>query len=342
MRFRTTCRALALVALNTLLGASAFGQTVDDGTRNAARSLASQGKEAFDHADWEHARDLFHRAYTLVPAPTIALYEGRALSKLHRFVEAEEAYMRAARTSLDAESPEPFRKAVHDAEDDLLALRAKMPKVTIVTSGPGAREVELSVTLDGRPLKSALLGVELPIDPGDHTLRAVVPGAAPSQVAFSVVEQQTQTVELTVPLAERAPPKAHPQPALVAPKQVAPQPEAKPASWHLPVALVAGGVGVAGLATGIITGLMAGSRYSKAERQCPDHACVAGSAGLDTLQSFRSLRTVSTIGYIIGGVGLAAGTTLFLTAPSKSTARARTGSVNVWVNLGSVGLAGAF
>ena len=344
MRFRTTCRALALVALNTSLGTSAFGQTVDDGTRNAARSLASQGKDAFDQADWEHARDLFHRAYTLVPAPTIALYEGRALSKLRRFVEAEEAYMRAARTNLDAESPEPFRKAVHDAEDDLLALRAKMPKVTIVTAGPGARELDLSVTLDGRALKSALLGVELPIDPGEHTLRAVVPGATPVQVAFSVAEKQTQTVELTVPLAQRAPLEAQPQPqpAVTAPQRVAPQPQGKSPSWHLPAALVAGGAGVAGVATGIFAGLMAGSRYSKAERQCPDHACVAGSAGVDTLQSFRTLRTVSTIGYIVGGVGVAAGTTLFLTAPSKSTATARSGSVDVWVNLGAVGLTGAF
>ena len=316
---------------------------MDDGTRNAARSLASQGKDAFDKADWEHARDLFHRAYTLVPAPTIALYEGRALAKLRRFVEAEEAYMRAARTSLDAESPEPFRKAVHDAEDDLLALRARMPKVTIVPSGPGAREPELSVTLDGHPLKSALLGVELPIDPGDHTLRAVVPGAAPVQVAFSVVEKQQQKVDLPVPRAgqvSETPKVVNATPEV--PEAVAPPPATQPSSWQLPAALVAGGVGVAGVAMGVITGLMAGSRYSKAGRECPDHACAEGSAGWDTVQSFRTLRTVSTVGYVVGGVGLAAGTTLFLLAPAKSKSTARAGSVNVWLNASSVGVAGAF
>jgi hypothetical protein len=333
-----------LLALVSLHSPGAFGQAaVDDGTRNAARSLASQGKDAFDKADWDRARDLFHRAYTLVPAPTIALYEGRALAKLSRLVEAEEAYMRAARTSLDAESPEPFRKAVHDAEDDLLALRTRMPKVTIVPSGPGARDPELSVTLDGHPLKSALLGVQMPIDPGNHTLGASVPGAAPVQVSFSVLEKQQQKVDLPVPQGSHVsqPPKVV-KAAPVEREPVTPPTPPRASQWQLPAALIAGGVGVAGLATGVITGLMAGSRYSKAKRECPDHTCIEGSAGSDTVQSFRTLRTVSTVGYIVGGVGLAAGTTFFLLAPAKATSTGRTGSVNVWLNVSSVGVAGAF
>jgi hypothetical protein len=350
LRFRTACRALSLIVVVSLQSPHAFGQIVDDGTRNAARSLAGQGKAAFDTADWDRARDLFHRAYTLVPAPTIALYEGRALAKLRRFVEAEEAYMRAARTELDAESPEPFRKAVHDAEDDLLALQLRMPKVTIVPSGPGAREAELSVTLDGHPLKSALLGVQMPIDPGEHSLRALVPGAAPVQVTFSVVEKQQQKVDLPVPRAgqvAKTPKVVEAGPAAPrvieavpsAPKAVAP-PEQRPAPWQLPAALVAGGVGVAGLATGVMTGLMAGSRYSNAERECPEHACIEGSAGWETVQSFRTLRTVSTVGYIVGGLGLAGGATLFLLAPKK--APSSVGSVAVWLNVSSVNVAGAF
>jgi hypothetical protein len=269
---------LVLVAGPSLFSQSALAEPVDDSTRNAARSLASQGKEAFDKADYEQARDLFHRAYTLVPAPTIALYEGRALVKLQRLVEAEEAYVRAARTSLDDESPEPFRKAVRDAEADLQALHARMPKVTIVTSGPGARDPELSVTLDGRPLASALVGVELPIDPGEHRLRAVAPGGAPTELTFSVVEKQRQRVELAVASAERA--VAAPEPKVVLPPVLLAPPEAlaeRPSPWHARAGFIAGGVGVAGLATGIITGLLAGSRHSEAERECVDHKCVEGN-----------------------------------------------------------------
>jgi hypothetical protein len=314
LRFRSTCRALLLVAMASFFSPSALAQAVDDSTRNAARSLASQGKEALDQADYERARDLFHRAYTLVPAPTIALYEGRALAKLQRLVEAEEALMRAARTSLDGESPEPFRKAVHDAEEDLVALQARMPKVTILPKGPGAGDPQLSVILDGRPLASALVGVELPINPGGHTLSAVAPGGQPAQITFSVAEKQRPTVELVVPAGHR----------------------------QKRAGLIVGGVGVAGVLTGVITGLMAGSRYSKAERECPDRRCVEGSAGGDTVQSFRTLRTVSTVGYIIGGVGLAAGTTLYLIAPSPRSNRTQTGRLKLWVSASSAGLAGAF
>jgi hypothetical protein len=345
LRFRSTWRALLLVAIASLPSTSAFGQAVDDSTRNAARSLASQGKEAFDKADYERACDLFHRAYTLVPAPTIALYEARALAKLRLLVEAEEAYMRAARTGLDAESPEPFRKAVHDAEDDLRALRARMPKVTIVTSGAGASDPQLSMTLDGRALTGALVGVELPIDPGQHTLRAVVPGGEPTALAFSVVEKQRQKVELAVAAGgEQAAvaPKPLAVAVPVAPKKTSPELEQRPSPWQSRAGLIVGGVGVVGVATGVITGLMAGSRYSTAKRECPEHACVEGGAGWDAVQSFRTLRTVSTVGYIVGGVGLAAGTTLLLTAPSQPSSAARAGSVNVWLSVGSVGVAGVF
>ena len=342
MRFRSTCRALLLVATASSFSPCALAQAVDDSTRNAARSLASQGKEALDQADYERARDLFHRAYTLVPAPTIALYEGRALAKLQRLVEAEEALMRAARTSLDGESPEPFRKAVHDAEEDLVALQARMPKVTILPKGPGAGDPQLSVTLDGRPLASALVGVELPIDPGEHTLSAVAPGGPPVQITFSVAEKQRPKVELVVPAGHHA---AAPRPATVAPPPAAPaaqEVKSEPVAWQKRAGLIVGGVGVAGLLTGVITGLMAGSRYSKAERECPDRRCVEGGAGWDTVQSFRTLRTVSTVGYIIGGVGLAAGTTLYLIAPSPRSNGTQTGRLKLWVSASSAGLAGAF
>jgi hypothetical protein len=325
----------------SLFSSTASAQTVDDATRNAARSLAGQGKDAFDQADFERARDLFNRAYTLVPAPTIALYEGRALVKLRRFVEAEEAFMRAARTPLDAESPEAFRVAVHDSEGDLIALRARMPKVTIVVTGPSAGDPELSVSLDGHPLKSALIGVELPIDPGDHTLEAALASGEPARVKFSMVEKQEQRVEIVAP--------RHDQPVAASPAHASTTPRAKPAApppaasnWQAPTGLALGGVGVAGVISGIVTGLMAGSRYSKAERACPGHACSAGGAGWDDVQAFRSLRTVSTVSYIVGGVGLAAGTTLYLTAPSKHARAPQAGAVKVWINTASVGVAGAF
>jgi hypothetical protein len=332
-----TLTALVMCGLSLSRGAQA--EPVDDKTRNAARSLAEQGRDVYDKGDFERARDLFHRAYALVPAPTIALYEGRSLAKLGRLVQAQEAYLRAVRTQLNADSPEPFRKAVHEAEGEEVALEPRIPKVTLTISGPGAQGPELTVTVDGEPTKPELLGVEMPINPGPHVVLAAALGGDQARVPFSIDERERKSVEIKVAAAKIA--KAAPPPP--PPVEKAPpseKPAASPSSWQKPAAFAAGGVGVVGLATGIITGSMAAARYSDAKSQCPNHVCVEGSAGQDKLDSFRSLRTVSTIGYIVGGVGLAASITLFVLLPSDHAEG--TASAGVWLGANGGGVMGAF
>ena len=322
-----------------LLSRGAAAQAVDDKTRNAARSLAEQGRDVYDKGDFERARDLFHRAYALVPAPTIALYEGRSLAKLGRLVQAQEAYLRAVRTPLSADSPEPFRKAVHEAEGEETALEPRIPKVTLSMAGPGAQGPELAVTVDGEPTKAELLGVEMPINPGPHVVLAAAKGGEQTRVAFSIDERERKSVEVNVGPAKLV--VASPAAPAHPPDPPAPdKPVQTRASWQKPAAFVAGGVGVAGLATGIIAGSMSASRYSDAKSECPNHTCVEGSPGADKLDSFRSLRTVSTIGYIVGGVGLAAGVTLFVLAPSEHTESAA--SAGLWLGPNGAGVMGAF
>ena len=333
--------SLGLVLASLLVAPAAVAQAVDDNTRNTARSLAGEGKEAFDAKNYARAVDLFHRAFALVPAPTIALYEAQALVKLGRLVEAEEAYMRAVRTKLDAHASEQFRVAVQDAERELGELQPRIPKATIVVTGPGAAAAELVVELDGKPLQAAVLGVGMPVDPGKHVVLAVADGGEPAIVNFEISEKEQRRLEIQ-PLPGKPGTNA---PARAAPAPVAPPPDTRPPpaprrTWQKPVAIVAGGVGMAGLATGIVTGLMASSRHATAEQKCPERTCTTGSEGAEALDSFRTLRTVSTIGYIVGGIGLAAGTTLFLTAPTPAPEQAA--SLRVWISADRVGVLGAF
>jgi hypothetical protein len=342
-------RARLIAACATLTMAGAVrAQVVDDSTRSAARDLASQGKASYARGDYEQARDLFHRAYTLVPAPTISVNEARALVKLHRLVEAAEAYMRSVRTSLDSGSPEQFRKAVRDSEAELLTLRPRIPKLTIVAVGPGSRDPDLTVTFDGAPLNPAVLGVETPVDPGTHRISAKAAGGEEVNQTVTLDEKQKKRLELVVPAgleplaASEVPPIATP-PSAPAAAPRSPAADRTPASGP-PIQKVLGfvalGVGAAGLTTGIVTGLMAASKYSQAESGCPNRACVEGTEGNDALRSFRTLRTVSTVSYVVGGLGLAGGVTLILTAPHKSPVEA--GTVHPWVGAGSAGVAGAF
>jgi hypothetical protein len=319
---------------------SVFAQgQIDDSTRNAARSLASQGKDAFDAKDYARAADLLRRAYALVPAPTIALYEGQSLIQLGQLVEAEEAFMRAMRTPIDAHSPEQFRKAKRDAEQELSTLRPRIPKVTIIVTGPGAGAPNLGVALDGKAVKNAVLGVEMPIDPGDHVLTTGA-GGERKEVTFSIAETERKSVEIEALAPTDAAAPVAPPPPPAKPPPAEPPPPKPTATWQKPAALVAGGIGVAGLATGIVTGLLAGARHETAEQECPNRVCVEGGSGAEAVESFRSLRTISTIGYVVGGVGLAGGAALFLLAPSQPAASAS--KVHVFVGAGSAGITGAF
>ncbi len=329
----------AALGLSLVLSSVASAQEVDDSERNAARSLASQAKDQFDRGDYEKAQDLFHRAYQLVQAPTISLYEARALVQLGRLVEAEEAYTRTVRTQLAGESSEQFRKAVREAEPELAALQPRIPRLIIAVTGAGATDPALEVRLDGELVKSALVGVEMPINPGKHTVTARAGAGRITERSVTVLEKERQSIELEVAPAPAPPPPAASDASSRRPRAEAPPDVARGWPWQRKAAFVAGGVGVAGLGLGIVTGVIASSRYAKAEDECPQHRCIAGSAGDEALQSFRSLKTVSTVGYIVGGVGIAAGVTLFVTAPARNPRQARLG---VFLTGDRAGVVGAF
>jgi hypothetical protein len=87
-------------------------------------------------------------------------------------------------------------------------------------------------------------------------------------------------------------------------------------------AIVAAAVGVAGIATGTVFGLKAGSTMSQAKAQCAAAGleypnCNDSSVRLseEAVQSGQ----ISTVSFIAGGTGVALAALLWLTAPSRET-----------------------
>jgi hypothetical protein len=106
------------------------------------------------------------------------------------------------------------------------------------------------------------------------------------------------------------------------------------------------GIGAAGLVTGVITGIIAMGDHSS----LMDNVCAKGPCGQSDLTSYQSstssyqtMGTISTIGFIAGGVLAAGGAILFFTAPSGSASSTGEGAhVAPYVGLGHAGLAGSF
>jgi hypothetical protein len=98
------------------------------------------------------------------------------------------------------------------------------------------------------------------------------------------------------------------------------------------------GVGGAGLLFGSVTGLVVLSKKSALEDDgCVDARCYGDQA--DDVDSYNSMRTLSTVGFVVGGLGAAAGAALLLTAPSEEQTGA---ALRPWVSVGAAGVAGRF
>ncbi|HYO98367.1 MAG TPA: hypothetical protein VER33_27870 [Polyangiaceae bacterium] len=278
--------------------------------REAARALADEAANAYATGDYARAVELLRRAYVSVPAPTIALLEGRSLARLGRLLEAQEAYNRAIATPVDAATPPAFTRAIAEASKELSALLPRIPQLRVVLTGSQA--AALSITLDERALPAASLGEWFALDPGKHRVVTEQPG------------QQPRAEELVLREGER-------RELLLAP--------AIQARSRVPVLGIAVmSFGGAAVLTGVATGLVAVSAHGDAEKRCPGNNCVPGSAGADDLDRFHAFETVSTVSYVVGAAGLGLGTYLVLT--SRPSADAPSSGLAISPTLGGLQVRG--
>jgi hypothetical protein len=300
-----------------------------------------------DAGQWEKARELYHRAGELVPAPTLTLREARALTKLGKLVEASELLVRAARWPLDSSAPPAFRAATQEAAAELEKLRSRIPtlKLSVENNQPAA------IKLDGVAVPPALVNVDRPLDPGPHLIEGTVSGTAILPQRVRLAEAEHLEIVLQRPTGTTAAPAPADSSASSAANRDAGRPpsentvavnDTKPAApltggneTLRTAGWIALGVGAVGIGVGVVTGIVATSKHSDLDSECPDHRC--SPAVQSDLDSFHAFRTASTAGYIVGVIALVGGAVLLLTssksAPTRPTA---------FVGPGSAGVQGAF
>ncbi|HVJ92625.1 MAG TPA: PEGA domain-containing protein, partial [Labilithrix sp.] len=234
-----------------------------------ARELAQQAVAAFDAGNFAESEKLWTSAAALYPAaPTLSLGLARAAAKLGHYVLAQESYNKIIREqSHNPNAPPAFKDALEAARAEVGAVSAKIASVVITVEGGAPNPV---VTIDGQPVSAAGLGLKRPIDPGTHVVKAEAPGYKPTETTFEVAESGAATAQLklekdaTAPLATTPP---------------APQPDSQPKSTatagnkspNKTLAIVAFGVGGAGLILGGVTGGLALGKRSELEEKCPNN-----------------------------------------------------------------------
>jgi PEGA domain len=313
--------ALTIAALSLSTRPAAAQPSASD--RATARALAEEGGEALDKKNYEIAADRFARADALVHAPTLSLELARAQVGLRRFVEAQESYLRIIREGVPPGSPPSFTKAFQDAQKEIKAIPPRLGWVTLTISGANA----FIVTIDGNEVPKAALDVKRAVNPGNHIVKASADGFVANETTFAVGEGESAAVSLTLePMPASATAKPPLPPAGKTTITTASGARVGADTGHVgstqkTLGIVALGVGGAGLVAGSITGLMAISRHGDLQTSCSQGQCPPEQQ--HTLDSYRTISTVSTVGFIVGAAGAIGGTMLLLTAPSPREGRAQ-------------------
>ncbi len=305
-------------AASLVAPSAAFAQS--DADRATARDLAIEGYKALEAKDYVTAADKFTRADSLYHAPTVSLGLARARAALGKLVGAQEAYSKAIHSPEPPNPPPAFTKAIEEAKAEYAALAPRVPGVIINVKGTDAPIVKL----DGVDVPVAALGVKRPVDPGKHSIVVNASGFSTGEASFTVAEGKTETVviELKPGLGPVVPPVPGPGPGLGAPGPnpvpVAPPGEqGDPNATRRTVGFVGIGLGGAGLIMGVATGVVAIGKHSDIAKSCPDSHCPKGSEGTydSKISSYNTMGTLSTVGFVAGGVLAAGGLVLVLTAP---------------------------
>ena len=283
----------------------------------------------FERGQWDAALEQFRNATSVMPSPVIALFEARCLVKLGRLVEADEAYRRVENFTLPPNATEASRRAIVSGREEGGVMRSRIPRLTLTFDADARDTVE--VRIDGRPVAPSTFETEQPIDPGVHRLEASKKGETSiwATETFTLKEGERRSVGVrpkVVAVALLVPPPPPPPP-------VPPDDRSK---TRRTLGYLAVGVGGAGLVTGLTAGLVMLGKKGQLDGDCPNNVCPPAAHG--DLDTFRTVRTVSTVGYTVGVVGIGLGALLVFSAPKPTPATTMT----AFVGPAQAGLRGSF
>jgi hypothetical protein len=306
--FALTVAAIVLRAAPALAGDEAAAEALF----LEAKKLAAEGKLAEACPKFAESNRLDRGAGTLIHLADCYEKNHQTASAWATFRDAASAAQGLGRA--DWEKLASSRAAT---------LEPKLARLTIKVVEPAEG---IAVTRDGSPTSQASWSVPIPVDVGNHVVVASAPGRKTFKASVSVRADGDRS-EMVVPKLEAGATSA--SGAVATTPATGESDSGSSGSSQRSIGFVVGGIGLAGLAVGAVTGLIAIGKNNDSKTACPNDGACASSAAVDANSSARSFGTVSTISFIAGGVGVVAGALLIFSAPSSSSTSAATGDAHV-------------
>lgn len=181
--------AIALISLDVAVVAEAQSSS----EVAAARGLFRQGLRSARSGEWDTACGHFERSYAIAPRPNTLLNLAGAQAQAGRLVAATESY-RGFLSEAEGRAAR-FRPQAREA---LAELEPRLAHLVIRVEGLVAGDV---VSLGERALPQAVLGVDLPVDPGESvvTVRRGEEEVARQAVRLAEGEARALTLEIAQP-----------------------------------------------------------------------------------------------------------------------------------------------
>jgi hypothetical protein len=215
-------------------------------------------------------------------------------------------------------------------------VKAAQPTLVLAAKdGAGNDLYAVKVSVDGVPLASSLDGRPVVLDPGEHTFTLEAAGQPPVEKKLVLREGDKERHE-SVLIGPPAPPGVLPPPSTAS-------------TWttRKTLAVVSAGLGVVGVALGSGWGAYAISSQNREKSDCSKTACANPRQATADYNTATQDATASTVALVVGGVLVATGAVLWLTAPkadetSVSTSHALRVVPMLSASAGGLILAGGF
>jgi hypothetical protein len=322
--------ALAVLVISAAVpAANAQAQSRDDLAR--ADALFNAGKALTDSGQYGDACAKFAESKHLAPGLGVTLYLADCYEHVGRNASAWAEFRSAEGLARDRSD-----KRADVARDRARALEPKLNRLTIAVA-PSIPRSGLQVLRDGVPVPQEEFGVPMPVDPGAHVV--VVSATGHKVRTFDTradAEGQAATVQIDTldeAIAATPPPTVEPTPSPInapgpttTPLPALSSSDGRPRSdvgasrrW---IGVGVGGLGIVGVGVGSIFGILAKSKLDESNGGT-NPPCGANNrctpTGLSLRKDADGAAGVANIAFAAGGVALAAGVVLYLTAPHGSS-----------------------
>ena len=205
MRRAGVCILCLLCSVASAFPASAQDRP-SDSEMAAARQLFQSGLRHARQGEWEDARGDFERSYDIAPVPTTLLNLAGAQVQTGQLVAGAESYRRFLSRATSGRAAR-YRE---QAETALAAVEERIPRLVI--GAHGIREGDL-LMVDDAEVSQGVMGMPLPVDPGEHTLRVVRNGEPVAEERVTLAEGEEKRVALDVPAPAELPTVAEASPS---------------------------------------------------------------------------------------------------------------------------------